>query len=394
MDLATLIKPVLTAGELRVVGSTTFEEFKHIEKDRALARRLQKVVVEEPSVEETILILKGLRTRYEEHHQVHVHRRGARGRRQARQRATCATTGCRTAPSTSSTRPARCCGSKRLRRARRRRARRARWARGGRCPITRQPGFRREGQRTVAAAEVERVVARMARIPDKQATASDKERLPHARGIAAPRGVRPGRSGARWSRQRSSGRAPASGSRIGRPGAFLFTGPTGVGKTELAKQLATHLGNEFLRFDMSEYMEKHAVARLIGAPPGYVGFEQGGLLVDAVRTHPYCGGAARRDREGAPRRVQHPAAGHGSRDADRQQRPEGRLPADRAHHDLQRRLARAERGDDWIRRRGWRRAARRSTGPYREEPDEDRRSSGSSARSSATASTPSSPSAR
>ncbi len=90
-----------------------------------------------------------------------------------------------------------------------------------------------------------------------------------------------------WSRSRSSGRAPASASRISPAGCFLFTGPTGVGKTELAKQLALHLGNEFIRFDMSEYMEKHAVARLIGAPPGYVGFEQGGLLVDAVRTHPY-----------------------------------------------------------------------------------------------------------
>ena len=127
----------------------------------------------------------------------------------------------------------------------------------------------------------------MARIPAKQASSSDKDRLKGAGRVARARRVRAGGGGRAPSRARSSDRAPGSASRIGPPGCFLFTGPTGVGKTELAKQLALHLGNEFIRYDMSEYMEKHAVARLIGAPPGYVGFEQGGLLVDAIRQHPY-----------------------------------------------------------------------------------------------------------
>ena len=129
-----------------------------------------------------------------------------------------------------------------------------------------------------------KVVARIARIPEKQAS-SDKERL-RARGLAQPR--RFGQADAVRQVATSIKRARAGLGQPDKPaGCFLFTGPTGVGKTELAKQLARHLGNEFTRFDMSEYMEKHAVARLIGAPPGYVGFEQGGLLVDAIRQHPY-----------------------------------------------------------------------------------------------------------
>ena len=135
-------------------------------------------------------------------------------------------------------------------------------------------------------AEVERVVGRMARIPDKQASASDKERLRTLE--ESLRRVVFGQDEAVHIVTGAIKRSRAGLSQPDRPaGCFLFTGPTGVGKTELAKQLAIHLGNEFLRYDMSEYMEKHAVSRLIGAPPGYVGFEQGGLLVDAVRTHPY-----------------------------------------------------------------------------------------------------------
>ena len=138
----------------------------------------------------------------------------------------------------------------------------------------------------VTAADIERVIARMARIPEKQATASDKERLRTL--DEALRRVVFGQDDAVASVVTAIKRARAGLGQPERPaGCFLFTGPTGVGKTELAKQLAIHLGNEFLRYDMSEYMEKHAVARLIGAPPGYVGFEQGGLLVDAVRAHPY-----------------------------------------------------------------------------------------------------------
>ncbi len=274
MDLATLIKPVLTAGELRVVGSTTFEEYKHIEKDRALARRLQKVVVEEPSVDETIKILQGLRARYEEHHQVDysdaalevaarlakrflrdyrlpdsaidiLDEAGAMLRLQA-------------APESADA-PAEAAGGA-----------------SAAAPV----------RAVVTPAEVERVVGRMARIPDKQASASDKERLRTLE--EALRRVVFGQDEAVHIVTGAIKRSRAGLSQPDRPaGCFLFTGPTGVGKTELAKQLAIHLGNEFLRYDMSEYMEKHAVSRLIGAPPGYVGFEQGGLLVDAVRTHPY-----------------------------------------------------------------------------------------------------------
>ena len=274
MDLATLIKPVLTAGELRVVGSTTFEEFKHIEKDRALARRLQKVVVEEPSVDETIKILQGLRARYEEHHQVDysdaalevaarlakrflrdyrlpdsaidiLDEAGAMLRLQA-------------APASND------------------------------APAEAPAGasVAAVARAVVTPAEVERVVGRMARIPDKQASASDKERLRTLE--ESLRRVVFGQDEAVHIVTGAIKRSRAGLSQPDRPaGCFLFTGPTGVGKTELAKQLAIHLGNEFLRYDMSEYMEKHAVSRLIGAPPGYVGFEQGGLLVDAVRTHPY-----------------------------------------------------------------------------------------------------------
>ena len=269
MDLATLIKPVLTAGELRIVGSTTFEEFKQIEKDRALARRLQKVVVEEPSVEETIKILQGLRGRYEEHHQVDYSDAALEVAARLAKR----------------------------------------FLRDYRLPdsaidildeagamLRLQPAAEPAGEagdapaaaprRVVTPAEVERIVGRMARIPDKQATASDKERLRTLE--ESLRRVVFGQDEAVHIVTGAIKRSRAGLSQPDRPaGCFLFTGPTGVGKTELAKQLAIHLGNEFLRYDMSEYMEKHAVSRLIGAPPGYVGFEQGGLLVDAVRTHPY-----------------------------------------------------------------------------------------------------------
>ena len=267
MDLATLIKPLLSAGELRVVGSTTFEEFKHVEKDRALARRLQKVVVEEPSVDETSQILEGLRSRYEEHHGV--------------------TFGPETVPAAA-----------KLARRHLRDARlpdgaidildEAGAAIGMRRSAAEAAGAENAGAEPplVTIADVERVVARMARIPEKQTTSSDKERL-RTLGEALERVVF-GQPEAVAAVVTAVKRSRAG---LGVPdhpaGCFLFTGPTGVGKTELARQLAIHLGNEFIRYDMSEYMEKHAVARLIGAPPGYVGFEQGGLLVDAVRSHPY-----------------------------------------------------------------------------------------------------------
>jgi ATP-dependent Clp protease ATP-binding subunit ClpA len=258
MDLATMMKPLLTGGELRIIGSTTFEEFKQIEKDRALARRLQKIVIDEPSAEETVRILAGLRSRYEEHHRVKYS----------------------DAALDAAVKLA------------------ARHLRDVRLPdsaidlideagaVVRLKNPAAADTLPVDAADIEPIVARMARIPARQASASDRERLrtleeslervvfgQHEAVHLVAQAIKRSRAGL------GSPERPA--------GCFLFTGPTGVGKTELAKQLAMQLGNEFIRFDMSEYMEKHAVARLIGAPPGYVGFEQGGQLVDAVRTHPY-----------------------------------------------------------------------------------------------------------
>ena len=253
MDLATMIKPVLTTGDLRIIGSTTFEEFKQVEKDRALARRLQKIAIDEPSVEETVRILVGLRARYEEHHDV-----------------TYTEAALEAAAKLAS-----------------------RHLRDYKLPdsaidIIDEAGAvaRLAKLNVVDGPDIEAVVAKMARIPARQASASDRERL---RGLQESlERVVFGQTEAVRLVAQSIKRSRAG---LGHPdhpaGCFLFTGPTGVGKTELAKQLALQLGNEFIRFDMSEYMEKHAVARLIGAPPGYVGFEQGGLLVDAVRTHPY-----------------------------------------------------------------------------------------------------------
>jgi ATP-dependent Clp protease ATP-binding subunit ClpA len=263
MDLATLIKPVLTTGELRVVGSTTHEEFKHIEKDRALARRLQKITIDEPSIPETVRILQGLRSRYESHHRVRF-------------------------------------ADEALEAAAKLASRHLRDYRlpdsaidvldeaGAKRRLTAGPPPPGESATVldVGPPQIEEVIARMARIPAKQASSSDRDRL---RSLEESLGrVVFGQEEAVRVVARAIKRSRAGLGQPERPaGCFLFTGPTGVGKTELAKQLALHLGNEFIRYDMSEYMEKHAVARLIGAPPGYVGFEQGGLLVDAVRTHPY-----------------------------------------------------------------------------------------------------------
>jgi ATP-dependent Clp protease ATP-binding subunit ClpA len=257
MDLANLIKPILTEGEIRLMGSTTFEEFKHIERDRALARRVQRIDVDEPNEGDTVLILQGLRQRYERHHQVTY----------------------TDAALEAAARLAR------------------RHLRDLRLPDSAidvldeaGAGLRlnppSDGRRIVDVAEVERVVSRMARIPEAQASTSDRERL-RTLGEALKRVVF-GQDEAVETVASAIKRARAGLGPPERPaGCFLFTGPTGVGKTELAKQLARHLGNEFHRYDMSEYGEKHSVSRLIGAPPGYVGFEQGGLLVDAVRQHPY-----------------------------------------------------------------------------------------------------------
>jgi ATP-dependent Clp protease ATP-binding subunit ClpA len=256
MDLANLVKPILTEGEIRLVGSTTHEEFKHIEKDRALYRRLQKIAVDEPTLEDTVKILRGLKSRYEEHHEVTYSDNALDTAAKLAQR----------------------------------------HLRDYRLPdsaidvldeagaMLRVAGG--EPPRHADVPEIEKVVARMARIPEKQASASDKERLRSLE--ESLRRVVFGQDDAVHMVAQAIKRSRAGLAQPERPvGCFLFTGPTGVGKTELAKQLALHLGNEFLRYDMSEFMEKHTVSRLIGAPPGYIGFEQGGLLVDAVRAHPY-----------------------------------------------------------------------------------------------------------
>jgi ATP-dependent Clp protease ATP-binding subunit ClpA len=263
MDLATLIKPILTMGQLRVVGSTTHEEFKHVEKDRALARRLQKVTIDEPTIQETVRILQGLRSRYEGHHRVLYADEALEASAKL--------------------------ASRHLRDYRLpdsaidvldEAGARARLAAGA------TPKGEVTAVLDVGVTQIEEVVARMARIPAKQASSSDRDRLKTLEESLGR--VVFGQEEAVRLVARAIKRSRAGLGQPDRPaGAFLFTGPTGVGKTELAKQLAMHLGNEFQRYDMSEYMEKHAVARLIGAPPGYVGFEQGGLLVDAVRTHPY-----------------------------------------------------------------------------------------------------------
>ena len=259
MDLATMLKPLLTSGDLRVIGSTTFEEFKQIEKDRALARRLQKIAVEEPSIDEAARILQGLRARYEAHH--HVKYTDAALEAAAKLA--------------------------------------ARHLRDYRLPDSAIDLIDEAGAvariqapagsiepTTVDTRDIERIAARAARIPAQQATSSDRDRLRTLE--ESLQRVVFGQDEAVHAVAQAIKRSRAGLAQPERPaGCFLFTGPTGVGKTELAKQLALLLGNEFIRFDMSEYMEKHAVARLIGAPPGYVGFEQGGQLVDAVRTHPY-----------------------------------------------------------------------------------------------------------
>jgi ATP-dependent Clp protease ATP-binding subunit ClpA len=264
MDLATLIKPILAAGDLRVIGSTTFEEFKHIEKDRALARRLQRITIDEPSIEESVRILAGLRSRYEEHHAVRYTdaaleaavKLAARHLRDYK------------LPDSAIDVIDEAGAVKKL------------------TLATGQPGGSTGQVLDVDAPDIEAVVARMARIPARQASSSDRERLRTLE--ESLERVVFGQKEAVHLVAQSIKRSRAGLGLPERPaGCFLFTGPTGVGKTELAKQLASLLGNEFIRFDMSEYMEKHAVARLIGAPPGYVGFEQGGQLVDAVRTHPY-----------------------------------------------------------------------------------------------------------
>ncbi|HEU5398103.1 MAG TPA: ATP-dependent Clp protease ATP-binding subunit ClpA, partial [Gammaproteobacteria bacterium] len=259
MDASNLIKPVLQNGGLKCIGSTTYQEYRGIfEKDRALARRFQKIDVPEPTVEETARILKGLRHKFEEHHGVKYPNKVLE-----------------TAADLA-----------------------ARFINDRHMPdkaidvideaganMRLKPAAKR--RRTVTVQDIEEIVAKIARIPPKSVSASDKEGLRNLERdlklVIYGQDKAIGSLGSAIKMSRSG-----LGNESKPIGSFLFSGPTGVGKTEVTRQLALIMGIEFVRFDMSEYMERHTVSRLIGAPPGYVGFDQGGLLTDAILKHPHC----------------------------------------------------------------------------------------------------------
>jgi ATP-dependent Clp protease ATP-binding subunit ClpA len=258
MDASNLIKPMLASGDLRCIGSTTYQEFRGIfEKDRALARRFQKVDINEPSVEETVEILKGLKSRFEEHHQVNYTQPALRAAAELS----------------------------------------AKYINDRHLPdkaidvideaganVQLRPAAKRK--KRIDVGDIEAIVAKIARIPPKKVSLTDTEALKNldrdlnmvvygqdAAISALTAAIRMNRSGL--------------GNEEKPIGSFLFTGPTGVGKTEVTRQLARILSMELIRFDMSEYMERHTVSRLIGAPPGYVGFDQGGLLTEEIAKHPH-----------------------------------------------------------------------------------------------------------
>ena len=257
MDASNILKPVLASGEIRCIGSSTFEEFKnHFEKDRALSRRFEKIEIMEPPVSETIQILKGLRSRYEEHHGI-VYTDAA-------------------------LKAAADLSVKYLR---------DRFLPDKAIDVIDEAGafIRLSGpanRKKINPADIEKIVAKMARVPTQSVSTSDRTKLENLeKGLKK---VVFGQDDAISALVTSIKRSRAGLGSPERPvGCFLFTGPTGVGKTEVSLQVARILGVEFMRFDMSEYMEKHTVARLIGAPPGYIGFDQGGLLTDGIRKHPH-----------------------------------------------------------------------------------------------------------
>ncbi|TCN83644.1 ATP-dependent Clp protease ATP-binding subunit ClpA [Shewanella fodinae] len=259
MDASNLLKPLLSSGSLRCMGSTTFQEYQSIfEKDRALARRFQKVDIVEPSVAETTKILEGLKSRYEQHHNVrYTHAALASAARLSDRHIND-----RHLPD---------------------KAIDVIDEAGARMAM--MPQSRRK--KTIGEPEIEAVIAKMARIPEKSVSSTEKEMLKNLeRNLKM---VVFGQDKAIESLSASIRLARSGLGNDNRPvGSFLFAGPTGVGKTEVTNQLAQCLGLQLVRFDMSEYMESHTVSRLIGAPPGYVGFDQGGLLTDAVIKNPHC----------------------------------------------------------------------------------------------------------
>jgi len=259
MDASNLLKPALQGGKLRCMGSTTFKEFRqHFDKDRALSRRFQKIDVAEPTIEDTVKILKGLKPYFEDHHRVKY-----------------TNDAIKTAVDLS-----------------------ARYINDRKLPdkaidVIDEAGAAQhllaasKRRKSIGTKEIEEVVAKIARIPPKNVSKNDAEVLKDLE-----KSLKRVVFGQDLAIEALSSAIKLSRAGLREPekpiGNYLFAGPTGVGKTEVAKQLADTLGVELLRFDMSEYMEKHAVSRLIGAPPGYVGFDQGGLLTDGIDQHPHC----------------------------------------------------------------------------------------------------------
>src|SRR5438094_7383503 len=258
MDASNILKPALASGELKCIGSTTYHDYKsYFERDRALARRFQRIEIPEPSQDDAVKILEGLKPHYEKHHGVHY--------------------------SVGAIRAAVKLSAKHIN--------------DRRLPdkaidvideigaaVKLQPADKR--RKSIGPKDIEKIVAKIAKIPPRSVSSSDKEQLQNL-----DRDLKLVVFGQDSAIDTLASTIKLSRSGLGHPekpiGCFLFAGPTGVGKTELAKQLAKTMGIEFLRFDMSEYMEKHTVSRLIGAPPGYVGFDQGGLLTAAVNRTPY-----------------------------------------------------------------------------------------------------------
>ncbi len=258
MDASNILKPALASGELKCIGSTTYHDYKsYFERDRALARRFQKIEIPEPSKEEAYKILEGLKPHYEKHHGVHYSAAAIRAAVELS----------------------------------------AKHINDRRLPdkaidvideigaaVKLMPEEKRK--KTISPKDIEKIVAKIAKIPPRSVSTSDREQLQ-----TLERDLKLVVFGQDAAIETLASTIKLSRSGLGHPekpiGCFLFSGPTGVGKTEVAKQLAHVMGIEFIRFDMSEYMEKHTVSRLIGAPPGYVGFDQGGLLTDAINRNPY-----------------------------------------------------------------------------------------------------------
>ncbi|SAL19033.1 ATP-dependent Clp protease ATP-binding protein ClpA [Caballeronia arvi] len=259
LDASNLLKPALSSGQLKCIGATTFTEYRGIfEKDAALSRRFQKVDVTEPSVEQTIAILRGLKTRFEEHHGVKY----SSGALSAAAELSARFITDRHLPDKAIDVIDEAGAAQRI------------------LPKSKQ-------KKTIGKSEIEEIISKIARVPPQSVSQDDRSKLQTLdRDLKA---VVFGQDPAIDALSASIKMARAGLGKLDKPiGAFLFSGPTGVGKTEVAKQLAFTLGIELLRFDMSEYMERHAVSRLIGAPPGYVGFDQGGLLTEAVTKKPHC----------------------------------------------------------------------------------------------------------